>query len=145
MKNIRIGNYALYKDLTFELNTKNNGYYELISRDDTINKYKDLGFIQYNKVVCYLIVLEKDVESAYYVDTFCKYKNIKCQVIDIKNNIILINPPMELQIILNDRAQHGYDPRLEVEEGDIEEIWEERTPIEGFKFDVEPIYYIKRK
>ena len=39
---------------------------------------------------------------------------------------------------------HGYDPYLRVKEVELDSIWEERTPIEGFKFDVEPIIYLKK-
>ena len=44
---------------------------------------------------------------------------------------------------------HTYDDRrIEVEYEkfmqEVEDIWEERTPIEGFKFDVEPIKYLKK-
>ena len=28
---------------------------------------------------------------------------------------------------------------------EVTDIWEERTPIEGFKFDVEPIVYLKKR
>jgi len=43
-----------------------------------------------------------------------------------------------------DHAWHGYDPHLDVEESELDDIWEERKPIEGFKFDVEPIVYLKK-
>jgi hypothetical protein len=43
-----------------------------------------------------------------------------------------------------DHAMHGYDPCLRVKEVELDNIWEERTPIEGFKFDVEPIIYLKK-
>jgi len=28
---------------------------------------------------------------------------------------------------------------------EVTDIWEERIPIEGFKFDVEPIVYLKKR
>ena len=39
---------------------------------------------------------------------------------------------------------HGYDPYLRVKEVELDNIWEERAPIMGFKFDVEPIIYLKK-
>ena len=36
------------------------------------------------------------------------------------------------------------DPRFEICTEEVTDIWEERTPIEGFKFDVEPIVYLKK-
>lgn len=39
---------------------------------------------------------------------------------------------------------HGYDPCLRVKEVELDSIWEERVPIKGFKFDVEPIIYLKK-
>jgi hypothetical protein len=92
------------------------------------------------------IIVEPNMNiSAYYVNTFCKYKNYKCQVVEIRDNMVVINPSIELQRNLNDYAQHGYDPLFEVKEDDLDDIWEERTPIEGFKFNVESISYIKKK
>jgi hypothetical protein len=45
----------------------------------------------------------------------------------------------EAQIYFKDFPRHVYDLIYEVEENELEKIWEERTSIEGFKFDVEPI------
>ena len=36
------------------------------------------------------------------------------------------------------------DSRFDISKEEVTDIWEERTPIEGFKFDVEPIVYIKK-
>ena len=36
------------------------------------------------------------------------------------------------------------DSRFEINEKEVNDIWEERTPIEGFKFDTEPIVYLKK-
>ena len=36
------------------------------------------------------------------------------------------------------------DSRFEIGEEEVSDIWEERTPIEGFKFDVEPMVYLKK-
>ena len=36
------------------------------------------------------------------------------------------------------------DSRFDISKEEVTDIWEERTPIEGFKFDVEPIVYLKK-
>ena len=43
-----------------------------------------------------------------------------------------------------DFPRQGYDPIYEAIEEEISDIWEERKPIEGFKFDTEPIVYLKK-
>jgi hypothetical protein len=83
-------------------------------------------------------------QSAYFVDTYGNYKGYKCQILGITNNIVSLNPSVEYQAMSKDYAKHGYDPQLEVDINEVEEIWEERTPIEGFKFDTQPIVYLKR-
>ena len=65
-------------------------------------------------------------------------------MIAIDNHIAYLYPSAEYQTMSGDHAMHGYDPKLHVLENNIDNIWEERTPLEGFKFDTEPIVYIKK-
>ena len=106
---------------------------------------KSLGFYEYADSVYILDVNHIYIQSAYYVSTYCRYKGFKCQLLGIENKVASLNSLIEYQSMSKDHAKHGYDPKLEVDENELEEIWEEREPIKGFKFDVEPICYIKKK
>ncbi|MET3539270.1 hypothetical protein [Chryseobacterium limigenitum] len=108
------------------------------------------GFKRYNDIELkdkiYKEVILNDIESAFQVSTYCSYKGYKHFIDAILNNgLYRIWPLEEAQIHFKDFARHGYDPVYEVDKKEIEEIWEERTPIEGFKFDTEPIVYLKRR
>ena len=56
----------------------------------------------------------------------------------------MLRPLEDAMKYLKDFPRHGYDPIYEATEEEISDIWEERRPIEGFKFNVEPIAYLKK-
>lgn len=83
--------------------------------------------------------------SAYRKSCFCNYKGYKFQCLGLTDDrIITLDPSIEYQTMSGDHAMHGYDPHLDVKESELDDIWEERKPIEGFKFDVDPIVYLKK-
>ena len=83
--------------------------------------------------------------SAYRKSYFCNYKGYKCQCLELtEDRTIILDPSIEYQTMSGDHAMHGYDPCLRVKEVELDSIWEERVPIKGFKFDVEPIIYLKK-
>lgn len=86
-----------------------------------------------------------DIESAYSVNTFCTYKGFKFFVESASNGEYTLRPLEEAMNHFNDFPKHAYDPIYEAEESEIEELWEERIPIDKFVFDTEPIIYIKKK
>lgn len=94
----------------------------------------------------YIDIDKNSIESAYEVSTYCNWEKGLYYLENIWNSIVILSPEFETKQKL---GLHIYDDkRIEIEynnfiEG-VEEIWEERTPIKGFKFDVEPIYYIKK-
>lgn len=146
MRKISNGNYAVYKSQIFDFYKLHNNTYRLIDRENNFENLNQLGFIKYTDVISTLDVQKEEIQNAYYVDTYCVYRGYKHFVNAIlNNNRYRILPLEEAQIHFKDFARHGYDPVYEVDEIEIEEIWEERTPVEGFKFDVEPIFYLKKK
>ena len=67
------------------------------------------------------------------------------------NNMLLVAPLDEVSFFkaYPRKSWHkgwydSRDPRFEIDEDKVTDIWEKRTPIEGFKFDVEPIVYLKK-
>lgn len=140
MIEIRRGYYSTIENNVLKMYHSEKGW-EVISNDLSLKKY---GFLQ-RENYCYKLIRDNANANGYYVDTFCTYKGYKCQILGIKNDTVYLNPSIEYQAMSKDYAKHGYDPQLEVKESELEEIWEERTQIEGFRFDVEPIVYLKRK
>jgi hypothetical protein len=99
--------------------------------EQKVNMYKEVSFT--------------DIESAYWANTFCKYKGFKFFVENASHRKYTLRPLEEAMNHFNDFPKQAYDPVYEADENEIEELWEERKPIDGFVFDTEPIIYIKRK
>jgi hypothetical protein len=142
---IRTGQFGVFKNEHFNLVVEDCSSCRLIIRKEEItDRQKNIGFKEYAKSIFVLDIACAEVDSAFNVFTYCTYKNFKFQATEIfKNNKIRIWPSIEAQSYFGDYSRHGYDPYLDIEESELEEIWEERTPIEGFKFVAEAIFYIK--
>ena len=123
---------------------KQNNFYVLQTdyREELLNK----GFRIDNelKTRVYKEVSFNDIESAYSVNTFCTYKGFKFFVESASNRKYTLRPLEEAMNNFNDFPKHAYDPVYEAEESEIEKLWEERKPIEGFIFDAEKIIYIEK-
>lgn len=87
--------------------------------------------------------------SAFHKYIYCYYQGGKYTPnrVVIEDKIILF-PDLDTQVYIlgfRDKGDHYIEiPYSEFLE-EVTDIWEDRTPIEGFKFDVEPIVYLKRK
>ena len=114
----------------------------------TDSKYIQYGFIRDGSY--FIKTLEIDAKHlllAYEIDTYCNYRGGLYYLENIWNGLAILSPEFETKKQL---GLHAYDDRrIEINYNEfineVEEIWEERTPIEGFKFDAEPIFYIKGK
>lgn len=146
MRQIKFGKYCKYQNKEFEIIIYDNNVCKLVYRGKEYNEnLKKIGFFKYAESVYILNVKHvEDIQSAYYIRTYANYKSYICELLDITNNIAALNPSLEYQAMSGDHAMHGYDPQLYVAENELKDIWEERKPIEGFKFDVEPIVYLKK-
>jgi hypothetical protein len=143
---IRTGQFGVFKNEQFNLVVKQSSSCRLILRKNEItDKQKFIGFKEYDTSIFILDINCVEIDSAFSVLTYCNYKGFKFQATEISGNIkIRIWPSSEAQIHFKDYSKQGYDPHLDVEESELEEIWEVRTPIDGFRFDVDSIFYIKR-
>lgn len=88
---------------------------------------------------------------AFNVRSFVRYQGFDLYIENCDDKILLVAP-------LDDDAffkvypkknwhkswYDARDSRFEINKEEVTDIWEERTPIDGFKFDVEPIVYIKK-
>ena len=131
---ININASYMFDDLCWHIYTKN-------------TKFLDLGFHKEEDdyLGLYLPYGDNYNYSAYRKSCFCNYKGYKCQCLELtEDQTIILDPSIEYQTMSGDHAMHGYDPCLRVKEVELDSIWEERVPIKGFKFDVEPIIYLKK-
>ncbi|MDR0231210.1 MAG: hypothetical protein LBI82_03730 [Dysgonamonadaceae bacterium] len=136
------GNYTIIHGTVLRMYFSQQGW-EIISNDISFERF---GFIKKENYL-YKIVHENQGISAFNIHTFCLYKNDKYEIGNIVRNIVILSPELEtkqkLGIYINDdrRFEIPYDEFLK----DAEEIWEERSPINGFVFDVDPVYYKKKR
>ena len=87
---------------------------------------------------------KKEISSAFNTTTFVKHKGFNFFVENASEDGFVLRPLEDAMKYLKDFPRHGYDPIYEATEEEISDIWEERRPIEGFKFNVEPIAYLKK-
>ncbi len=81
----------------------------------------------------------------YVYCTFCGGKYTPNQV--VKNGKIILFPDIDTPIHIlgfRDKGEHYIEIPYDKFTSEVTDIWEELTPIEGFKFDVEPIVYLKK-
>lgn len=138
---IYFGEYGFFKNQLLRIEIEN-GRQKFITTDASFMKegFRKCGNISY----CFPINNTNNF-FAYNVITFCLYKGEKCQLLaTLTNSKFRVGLLEGVQIIFKDFPKHGYAPIYEATENEISDIWEERTPIEGFKFDVEPIVYLKK-
>lgn len=86
--------------------------------------------------------------SAFSKYIYCNYQSGKYTPNEVvRDNKIILFPDLETQVYIlgfRDKGDHYIEiPYSEFLE-EVTDIWEERTPINGFKFDVEPIVYLKK-
>jgi hypothetical protein len=121
-------------------------------RLQTIKKHNlPIGFKNYDnlelKDKMFIDIKKEDIESAYKTSTYCKYKSGIYYLENIWNDLVILSPELETKkklgfhIYDDKRIELPYDRYIT----EVDDIWEERTPIEGFRFDVESIFYLKKK
>lgn len=142
---IRSGQFGVFKNEEFNLIIKDSITCRLIIRKEEItDKQKIIGFKEYCKSIFTLEIKSTELDSAFNVLTHCNYQGFKYQATEILGSSkIRIWPSIEAQTHFGDFSKHGYDPHIDIEESELKEIWEIREPINGFKFTVEPIFYIR--
>lgn len=91
----------------------------------------------------------EQIQSAFQRETYCNYQDGKYYLenLILEKNEVILSPELETKKKI---GLHFYDDRrihivYEIFINEAIDIWEERTPIEGFKFDVEPIVYLKKE
>ena len=145
MRTYKRGNFAIYLSQEYYFyKTDNPDMFELIDRKCQYEKLSKIGFLQHNNIISYKYVSKKEISSAFNTITFVKYKGFNFFVENSSEGKFILRPLEEAMKYFKDFPRQGYDPIYEATEEEISDIWEERTPIKGFKFDVEPIVYLKK-
>ena len=88
---------------------------------------------------------------AFKIRSFAKYQGFELYIENCDDKMLLVAPLNEDSFfrVYPRRIWHkgwydSRDPRFEISTEEVTDIWEEHTPIEGYKFDVEPIVYLKK-
>ena len=88
---------------------------------------------------------------AFKIHSFAKYRGFDLYIENCNDEMLLVAPLNEDSFfeVYPRRVWHkgwydSRDPRFEISTEEVIDVWEEHTPIEGYKFDVEPIVYIKK-
>ena len=96
----------------------------------------------------FITLSAEQIQSAFRRENYCNYQAGKYYLenIILEKKEIILSPELETKKKL---GLHLYDDRrihllYDSFVNEVTDIWEERTPIEGFKFDVEPIVYLKK-
>ena len=111
------------------------------------SKFLKEGFVKdYNAYVLRLEYGKKYDYPAYRVRTYCNYKEGKYDLSNIADNTVILFPDLETKRkigfhIYNDNSVDVPYDKFVIE---VTDVWEERTPIKGFKFEEEPIVYLKK-
>ena len=136
----RKGDFGYLNDNLLELQKEKDWLF--ITEDTSlINKYHFKKYDYYYG----LVIKNTKIISAYSISSYALYKGLKFFVENvIKNDIFILRPLEEAMIFFNDFPKQGYDPVYEIKESEVTDVWEERTPIKGFKFEEEPIVYLKK-
>ena len=136
----RKGDFGYLNDNLLELQKEKDWLF--ITEDTSlINKYHFKKYDYYYG----LVIKNTKIISAYSISSYALYKGLKFFVENvIKNDIFILRPLEEAMIFFNDFPKQGYDPIYEKKESEVTDVWEERTPIKGFKFEEEPIVYLKK-
>ena len=88
---------------------------------------------------------------AFKIRSFAKYQGFDLYIENCDDKMLLVAPLNEDSFfkVYPRRIWHkgwydSRDPRFEISTEEVIDVWEEHTPIEGFKFDTEPIVYLKK-
>ena len=138
--------YAKYLDTDGRFWEVKKGIYRI-----QVEKRKNLlGFKNYDEVELkdkmFIDVSKNKISSAYRVRTYCNYKEGKYDLSNIADNTVILFPDLETKRkigfhIYNDNSVDVSYDKFVIE---VTDVWEERTPIKGFRFEEEPIVYLKK-
>jgi hypothetical protein len=143
----RFGSHLVYKGLDCYLVSRKE--WKIVSEDI---KSQNLGFMAYEAGSPFYKTIDKgDIQSGYFVRTKARYKDFIFELFQNEN----LKSEHKVQLDLDNLDFDAYDyfrfpyrnddASILVEEDELEEIWEERTPLARFPFKVDKIKYLKKR
>lgn len=143
----RLGNYGYLGEHLLELRWRQEGYAFWTKEKDIIEKYGFVGVKNeyWDRLDYFLKIDDPSTVSAYHVRTDCRYKGFRFSLQSISDErVYTMFPEAAAMAYFKDYPRHGYDPVYYAKEEEVTDVWEAFSPIEGFRFDVEPIVYLKK-
>ncbi len=147
MVKYRFGDYAIYNGIEFFLRKRDDGWKLLSKNDFTHYGFQPCGIGSWG-----LYTTPDQVESAYRLETWARYKGYDFFVrgYDKENDTYGLSIPWEMgnEVVLHLFGiirRSGHDDDTPFFKADaFEDIWELRTPVEGFCFVGPEKVYLKK-
>jgi len=132
------GNYAVFKEKTYRIDRSNLIYF--------LNKYPNNEWILWGNNEEFPIDKEK-IESAYRLETIAEVDGFSMQIGNYVDGRYSLMPNQDKDAatyfgLEYDRSNGMYNA-IWMKDEEIENIWEVRSPIEGFPYKTEKIVYLK--
>ena len=133
--------------------SKSGTYIYYTENKDLIEEYKFKAIREpFLKNISYELEAPKNTGiRAFKVHSFAKYQGFDLYIENCDDKMLLVAPLNEDSFfkVYPRRIWHkswydARDSRFEINEKEVNDIWEKRIPIEGFKFDVDSIVYLKK-
>ncbi|NJO92712.1 MAG: hypothetical protein HC831_29895 [Chloroflexia bacterium] len=147
MRRFKQGYFSKYKGQEYKTIAVSGGRWRLIS------KQANQGFTPCGVSTYCMEITPDQVESSYLVQVWVSYKDYHFTIngFNEKENTVELGVSVSISFDVVERL-FGYRPKSTYEEymptikvDDLDEIWEERKPIEGFPFNEPEKVYFKRK
>lgn len=111
---------------------------QIDKKNNTLKGFKEYDIPELNDKV-YIDISVNEIESAYYVYTFCKFRGGVYHFENIWNNTAILIPDSDTKKQL---GLHVYDDRrveINLQEfiNEVEKIWENYLPYSDFPFPIE--------
>lgn len=147
-EHIRIGIRGYIGEHLLRIGSYSEGY-KFITEDPSFMETYNFKRKQvpYTSLVYYVLPAPENTGiSAYFKRLMVKYRGHTFSIDGGADEVdhYMVAPTWETMQALGDFPRHGYDPRYKAKVSEMTDIWEERTPVEGFEFAVEPIVYLKK-
>lgn len=140
---LKRGYYTFLDGKIIEMLSVENGFEYSTMEKSIIDKYN----FSYDGYSYRLPVSKINNESAFKVSNYCLYKGLKFFIDNSNENELLLRPASaDAEIFLGFKpySYQASEASIVIDIENVSEIWEEREPIEGFKFDVDSIKYLKK-
>lgn len=129
------GYYAVFNKKTYRIDRSNLTYF--------LNKYPDNEWVLWGNNEEFPVDKEL-IKSAYKLEIIAEVDGFECPIGGLdKNGFYLFTRGKGADEHFKMVLGHGATDRFYRKDEEIENIWEVRTPIEGFPFKTEKIVYLK--